>query len=168
MWATIDGGIDRYAFSRARARGYTFREAIREKVEYETWDGNGGPERLVLNPLTLPALLGRERFKRFLNEAGKKLPSFVKYSKYSVWPSFSSLVEWKNLTVNSILSLRSKRVFSLFSSSSSFSFSWSLRIELEIFVFFFSLSLRRKGSPSPRFRITFLLVYLRSSSRYTR
>ena len=93
--------------------------------------------RLVLNPLTLPALLGRERFKRFLNEAGKKLPSFVKYSKYSVWPSFSSLVEWKNLTVNSI---RSKRVFSLFSSSSSFSFSWSLRIELEIFVFF-SLSL---------------------------
>ena len=44
MWATIDGGIDRYAFSRARARGYTFREAIREKVEYETWDGNGGPE----------------------------------------------------------------------------------------------------------------------------
>lgn len=126
--------------------------------------------RLVLNPLTLPALLGRERFKRFLNEAGKKLPSFVKYSKYSVWPSFSSLVEWKNLTVNSILSLRSKRVFSLFSSSSSFSFSWSLRIELEIFVFF-SLSLsttRRKGSPSPRFRITFLLVYLRSSSRYIR
>lgn len=147
----------------ACARGYTFREAIREKVEYETWDGNGGPERLVLNPLTLPALLGRERFKRFLNEAGKKLPSFVKYSKYSVWPSFSSLVEWKNLTVNSI---RSKRVFSLFSSSSSF--SWSLRIELEIFVFSLSLSLRRKGSPSPRFRITFLLVYLRSSSRYTR
>ena len=97
--------------------------------------------RLVLNPLTLPALLGRERFKRFLNEAGKKLPSFVKYSKYSVWPSFSSLVEWKNLTVNSILSLRSKRVFSLFSSSSSFSFSWSLRIKLEIFVFSLSLSL---------------------------
>ena len=94
--------------------------------------------RLVLNPLTLPALLGRERFKRFLNEAGKKLPSFVKYSKYSVWPSFSSLVEWKNLTVNSI---RSKRVFSLFSSSSSFSFSWSLRIKLEIFVFSLSLSL---------------------------
>lgn len=139
------------------ARGYTFREAIRESRIWNVgWKRRFG--RLVLNPLTLPALLGRERFKRFLNEGGKKLPSFVKYSKYRFGHRLPP-VEWKNLSVNSILcSIESNRIV-FFSSSS---FSWSVSRAWNICFLFLSLFQRWKERRDllPRFRITFLVYYV--------
>lgn len=142
------------------ARGYTFREAIRESRIWNVgWKRRFG--RLVLNPLTLPALLGRERFKRFLNEGGKKLPSFVKYSKYRFGHRLPP-VEWKNLSVNSILC-------SIESNPSFFFFFFFVERESSLkylFSFPLSLSTMKRTKRSPSSVSYYVPCVLRSTSRY--